>query len=671
MHPLVCIDALREQQRHKPSLDDGVCATAAFPGDVTPRLTQFGTEVSRWQQLYSRNQTSLSTHMRHRIPKLLRALSVGLTISIVASACVGGSDPAGSPTGVVEQAFRTVDSASASSSDTIDRPSMCVRLPTSNAAEGLMDNTYAFSPHEPVQLPNNPDWGENPLESNNWLFQYHTLRWSRSLLVGWQETGDEALLDRFRFLLSDWYADNPPDAPPSDFSWNDHSTAFRAMTYACASEFFDESWMQDALILHGETLADPDFYVKRGNHAFNQSLGLLAIGCRLGNQDWIDLATQRIANLVTESVDAQGVTNEQAVDYQLYNRRLYSQAQEWFAACELTPPTALLRASDMDDFLAHATMPNGDYVMIGDTAGHGAAADLSPSTEFAATAGVSGTRPESTSALFDAGFFFTRTGWGEERAFADEAYMSVRFGPPRTFHGHEDGGSITVYGYGTPLLIDAGKFTYNSGPERGYFVGPTAHNLVVVDGVPYLDRQETILEQIQSTERYDFLTLRRSIAEGTQWTREILFSRDGWILVVDRVDQDDTRRIQQLWHLVEDSHPTVDGTSVVTNRDYGNVAITQLTEIDEVVVVEGSDNPVQGWVSYKFDVREPAPTVIVSKSGERVVFATLLTPSPSIEVPEVHQVSIHDDAVSVDFTFLETRNRVSIVDGKVAIDASP
>ena len=138
-----------------------------LPQDSAQDLVRLGTEASRWQHLYSRNQTSLSSHMKHRIPKLLRALSIGLTISIVASACVGGSEPVGSSSGVVEQASRTADGASTSSDDTVDRPSMCVRLPTSSAAEALMENTYAFSPHEPVQLPDNPDWSENPLESNN------------------------------------------------------------------------------------------------------------------------------------------------------------------------------------------------------------------------------------------------------------------------------------------------------------------------------------------------------------------------------------------------------------------------------------------------------------------------------------------------------------------------
>jgi hypothetical protein len=38
-------------------------------------------------------------------------------------------------------------------------------------------------------------------------------------------------------------------------------------------------------------LADPGFYVGRGNHALNQDIGLLDVGLTLGRADWIDLAT--------------------------------------------------------------------------------------------------------------------------------------------------------------------------------------------------------------------------------------------------------------------------------------------------------------------------------------------------------------------------------------------
>jgi hypothetical protein len=602
-------------------------------------------------------------------PSILAATLVA--IALVASACSGvGNAPASVPqetTALVNSVNATVVSPEVQP----DAPSMCVRLPTSNAADDLVANTYRFSPNPGVELPEDPDWSENPLDSNNWLFQYHTLRWARSLLVRWQETGDDAYFDRFEFLLSDWYKDNPREDPPSSFSWNDHSTAWRAMVFACASEFITEPWMGEALVLHGTTLADPDFYVKRGNHAFNQSIGLLAIGCRLENEGWIDLATERIETLVTDSLDSQGVTNEQAVEYQLYNRQLYSGASDWFAACDLEEPSILGRVNDMDEFLGFATMPNGEYVMIGDTGGRPAASYQSSITEFAASGGKSGTAPDSTSALFDAGFFFTRTGWGEDRAFADEVFMSVRFGPPRAFHGHFDGGSLTLYGYGTRLLIDPGKFTYNADELRTYFVGPQAHNVVLVEGATYPENETTNLTQVIMNEDFDYLSLERPIGEGVDWEREIVFSRDGYVVVVDRVEQPGAATVNQLWHLVESSNPTIDGSLVKTNRDGGNLAIVQLVEPDDISLIEGSEDPVQGWVSYRFGDRIPAPVVVSSMTGDRVTFVTLLAPSPNGETPEVLSFDLGDETVDLEFVYLGATNRVLISNGDVSIETAP
>ena len=82
----------------------------------------------------------------------------------------------------------------------------------------------------------------------------------------------------------------------SAFSWNDHSTAIRTWVLACAAVVAPKAaWVRDALRTHGAVLADPAFYVDHGNHALNQSRGLLAAGCILGRRDWQRLAARRIA----------------------------------------------------------------------------------------------------------------------------------------------------------------------------------------------------------------------------------------------------------------------------------------------------------------------------------------------------------------------------------------
>ena len=108
--------------------------------------------------------------------------------------------------------------------------------------------------------------------------------------------------------------DNPRGAGRSAFAWNDHSTAIRTFVLACAAVVAPKAnWIRAALRTHAATLADPGFYVRHGNHALNQSRGLLAAGCILGRRDWQRLAADRIANAPGRERGRAG-RDERAVD---------------------------------------------------------------------------------------------------------------------------------------------------------------------------------------------------------------------------------------------------------------------------------------------------------------------------------------------------------------------
>ena len=140
------------------------------------------------------------------------------------------------------------------------------------------------------------------------------------------------------------------------------------MVYACTAAILPSSaWLQGALELHGRVLADERVYEDHGNHALNQAIGLLEVGCVLHRAGWLDLAARRINGLVVESVDAQGVTNEQAIGYEYYNYNRYQIAAVRLKACGETRSTLFSRIGLMPTFLGWATLPDRAYEQIGDT----------------------------------------------------------------------------------------------------------------------------------------------------------------------------------------------------------------------------------------------------------------------------------------------------------------
>jgi hypothetical protein len=497
------------------------------------------------------------------------------------------------------------------------------------AANDLLANRYTFTPHPTVTLPADLTWREDPLRDDNWKFQLHSLRFVRLLLDAWRLTADVRYRDRAKFLLLDWLRSNPRSSPASVWAWNDHSTAFRATVYACAYDPLGQpSWGHDALLLHGRVLASPDFYVYHGNHALNQNIGLLDVGCRLASSDWTTLARDRLGRLAIESIDSQGVTNEQAVEYQYYNYNQYLAARRRLVACA-SVPASFARLSNMPAFMAHATLPNGRYELLGDTGDMPAPVVAGTTAEYAATLGASGPKPSSTLAVYSAGFAFGRSGWGEHRPFSDEVAWSVRYGPRPIIHGHADAGSLTLYGYGSRLLMDSGKYTYNPGAYRTYFKGRMAHNVVTVDGVWYDTSRPSYRSVLRTSATHYEIGVRHNGYAGVTSLRRVIFSRRlNYLVVYDQLQSSATHRYRQLWHLREDANPAVVNKMVATRRSRGNVLIRQLyaASSTSVRIVRGATSPIQGWLSYRYNVRLANPTVEYAKSGTSVRYLTLLVP---------------------------------------------
>jgi hypothetical protein len=376
-------------------------------------------------------------------------------------------------------------------------------------------------------------------------------------------------------------------------------------------------------------LARSDFYVHHGNHALNQNQGLIAIGCVLHRADWIDRAEQRLNTLLPHSIDEQGVANERAVFYEYYDYRNYTSARERLVRCGRKPPSAFARVERMPRFMAAATRPDGRFESIGDSDLIGAPRLAGTEVEFSATRGAHGRKPSSTWRAYAAGYAFGRSGWGETRPVTDETFYSLRYGPPVAYHGHEDGTSLTFYGYGSSLVLDPGKFTYNSNPWREYFRGRTAHNLVVASGLRSAKDARTRMAGSDHGADFDYYSVQQQPYVGVTVTRRMLFVKSlGAVVVDDDVRSSSSRAFRQLWHLAPDARPLVDGSTTFTRRARGNVSIRQLIGGATTRVVRGATDPIQGWVSYVYGHKTRAPVVESARRGANVRWITLLVAWP-------------------------------------------
>lgn len=534
-------------------------------------------------------------------------------------------------------------------------------------ADLIMAGQLRLGTFAAVALPDDPNWREAAFSGDlNWLFNYHALRWVLPLLQAGQEVGGARYTERAAFLLRDWITTNPRIGSPNAMAWNDHATAWRASVLACAvSTIGSPSWLAAGLTNHGQVLAGNLFYVKHGNHALNQNIGLLDIGCRVANSSWKTLAVSRLSVLIKESVDAEGVTNEQSIEYAMYNYVHYGRALRHLVNCSLTVPSAFSRIALMPDFLAYATNPDGRYEQLGDSDLKRAQVIAGTTAEYAATDGNSGPRPNATIKRYAAGYLFARSGWGDARPFGHETLITLRFGPGKqalgTGHGHADGGSITLSAHGRRLLVDSGKYTYQRGSWRNFFVGRSAHNVVTVDGLTYDAARSTKIST--STKVTSLLAvITNSGYNGIAQRRRVMWSRTGDFLIVDdTLSSPSIRTYRQTWHLPFDAAPTISGQRMDTQGEPSNLAVIQLINKPVNRIVAGATSPIQGWISNTYQVKVSAPVLEATLRARSARFLTLLVPyvgaMPTITA---RVVSLSSSGYVVDVTIGSRTERITV-----------
>ena len=509
-------------------------------------------------------------------------------------------------------------------------------------ADRVMSGELELSPHPVWQLPSELTWAEDPFGQRNWAAQLHMLRWLdpvRRVAL----TGDEQARQFWLRTARSWVEANPAGAGQSAQAWADMVDSIRALALAFGTQIADEDdleWLLPSVVQHGEWLADPA-NLGHSNHALHQHQGLFVLGRALGRDDWADLAVQRINVLIEDSYDEQGINDEGAIAYHRNNLIWWTTALKRLDVEGIERPPAAVRLERSALALAHATRPDGLLEMIGDTSATRPTGIPSPHLRYVLTEGSDGTPPEDRTVVYDRGYVFGRSGWGEyERDFAAETFYSASFGPANRVHGHMDGGSLTFFANGRPWVVDSGKYGYIAGARmRGFALSRPSHSVVTIVGKPY-DRTTTVeLKAHALKDDLDDLTFVDHGYEGVELTRRVVYCRGGdFLLVVDSVRSDDEVTAEQLWHLAPEVTSQRSGNGFDLSADDVSARVVWSGIKPELSVLRGSEDPFQGWVSTHWAQKEPADVLVARRQGDRFRFVTFIA-SPKRGVFTVESVT--------------------------------
>jgi hypothetical protein len=257
---------------------------------------------------------------------------------------------------------------------------------------------------------------------------------------------------------------------------------------------------------------------------------------------------------------------------------------------------------------------------------------------------------ESSHAYEDAGIFVMRDGWQQA-----SRYLVVDCGPQglgRAGHGHADMLSFELWANGKQLLIDPGTFMYN-GPYvwRHYFRGTYAHNTVIVDG---LDQSEVnpgpfgwrSLAQPRflswySSEDFDYFEGGHDgyerLPQPVKHYRKILFVKGEYWIISDLLIGEGKHTIDCLLHFPPGKVLlNKEDKSLITCDTQSNLKIVPLNRGIEAEVIEGCENPIQGWVSYEYGSKIKAPVLQYTQHDKLpVFFNTILYPFTGQNEPHI------------------------------------
>jgi hypothetical protein len=212
-------------------------------------------------------------------------------------------------------------------------------------------------------------------------------------------------------------------------------------------------------------------------------------------------------------------------------------------------------------------------------------------------------------------------------------------------HGHADALGLTLSIAGLEFLIDPGTYAYHTHRKwRNYFKGTAAHNTARIDGenqsviggsFMWLKRAKSTCEKWESNASQDYFIGTHNgymrLDDPVIHTRTILFlkSRNN-IRVIDQFSCNGRHTIERFWHFHENCLLTYENQQLSAKR--GAVSLTfqsNSAKQSDPKVYRGQSDPIRGWVSRRFDCKEPTTTVLCT---DQIKGDTVLTTDFTIQI---------------------------------------
>jgi hypothetical protein len=489
-----------------------------------------------------------------------------------------------------------------------------VRVFPALAGKTLVDGTltspttavFAFKSYPPYELTFPIDWKADPEHNDTWTQMFQSLAWLRVSTVP-----DELAAA----VIVDWAERVMASEPPLFWTWVDAAAAKRLNLVA---DFFDD-YVADhqeidrrlvraagrIILTHLYAMSTELCYTRPGNHGMMQDISILQNVGRyphLADADALRAnAERRTLEHAARSISADGVHVEHSPDYQALYLGLILNAIDAIQAAGDEPPAALITWRDgLVASTVHLLQPDLTFPQFGDTENSSWRAQLArmvkqvrkegggdpaavDQLDWVLTAGVSGRAPVVLDRVYpEGGYAAFRDRWdaADPTSAITGHFTCHHFSKT---HYHKDETSFELYGHGTELIVDSGKYDYDQrGEYNRYQKDVFAHNVLVVDDATYSPGKASIVASggdadvawVQGThDGYRARGIRSQV-------RTFAHRKPSTFVVIDTVEASGAHRYAQHFHLAPalSSVEVVDDHTVIASAPGGPTLVISPVE---------------------------------------------------------------------------------------------
>ncbi len=231
---------------------------------------------------------------------------------------------------------------------------------------------------------------------------------------------------------------------------------------------------------------------------------------------------------------------------------------------------------------------------------------------------------------------YMRNSWN-----SDEAVYINFTNNPSDGHYHPDSNQVLLYAYGSPLLVDSGRYSYSS-TNSIYNTLRTAqsHNTIEIDGLDMAAHSSAAsanaLTYANTNGTFDFATSTQNGYSNVAHTRNVFFAKSGFGIVTDYVTGSASYTMRQNWHFMPSSNAAANG-NVVSTAFYNAPDITVAAASADSATVES------GYHSADYGLVAESEYASFEKTGSTVKFDTVLYPDRANVDTEVSVTDLAED----------------------------